>query len=328
MAVVGLDLVRSAEWRRVREFAETVRTAPAALAVQGEAGAGKSTLWGAGIQTALAAGQRLLRSEPSASETDLSFAGLSVLLADVLPLVADQIPGPQREALEVALLLRPAGGEPPAARAIGLAVLAALRGCVSEGPILVAIDDVQWLDQASLEALTFALRRVPGGPLSLLVAARSEAAADPLTSRRAAAFARLARPARRAARCRGDRPRAAGYVADPEPAAQDGHRRPGPGGGPAVPRQPVLGPPGLGQPGGRRESGTSAGTHAHRPPVPYAERRRHRRPGGGRGGRPDRGLRGPGGAQGPRRSRGGPGRGGPGQAWWSRPGTGWPPPTR
>ena len=60
---------------------------------------------GAGIQTALAAGQRLLRSEPSASETDLSFAGLSDLLADVLPLVADQIPGPQREALEVALLL-------------------------------------------------------------------------------------------------------------------------------------------------------------------------------------------------------------------------------
>jgi DNA-binding CsgD family transcriptional regulator len=182
VAVVGLDLVRSAEWRRVREFAETVRTAPAALAVQGEAGAGKSTLWGAGIQTALAAGQRLLRSEPSASETDLSFAGLSDLLADVLPLVADQIPGPQREALEVALLLRPAGGEPPTARAVGLAVLAALRGCLSEGPILVAIDDVQWLDEASLEALTFALRRVPGGPLSLLVAARSEAAADPLTA--------------------------------------------------------------------------------------------------------------------------------------------------
>ena len=100
----------------------------------------------------------------------------------MLPQVADQIPGPQREALEIALLLRPAGGEPPAARAVGLAVLAALRGCLAEGPVLVAIDDVQWVDEASLEALTFALRRVPGGPLSLLVAARSGATADPLTA--------------------------------------------------------------------------------------------------------------------------------------------------
>jgi DNA-binding CsgD family transcriptional regulator len=182
VAGVGGDLVRSAEWRQVCAFAETVRAAPAALAVQGEAGAGKSTLWRAGIQAATAASYRLLRSEPSASETDLSFAGLSDLFAGVLPLVADQIPGPQREALEIALLLRPAGDEPPTARAIGLAVLAALGGCLSVGPVMVAIDDIQWLDEASLEALTFALRRIPGGPLSLLVAARTEATADPLTA--------------------------------------------------------------------------------------------------------------------------------------------------
>src|SRR5271165_2678577 len=182
VAAVGGDLVRFAEWRQVHRFAEGVRASPAALALQGEAGAGKSTLWRAGIETAAAAGHRLLRSEPSASETDLSFAGLSDLLMDVLSLVADQIPGPQREALEIALLLRPANDEPPTARAIGLAVLAALRGCLAEGPVLVAIDDVQWLDEASLAALTFALRRIPAGPLSLLVAARTEAAADPLTA--------------------------------------------------------------------------------------------------------------------------------------------------
>ena len=182
MAAVSGDLVRSAEWRQVRAFAEMAQAAPAALAVRGEAGAGKSTLWRAGIEAAAAAGHRLLRSEPSASETDLSFAGLSDLLTGVLPLVADEIPGPQREALEIALLLRPATDEPPAARAVGLAVLAALRGCLSEGPVLVAIDDAQWLDEASLEALAFALRRVQSGPLSLLMAARTEAAADPLTA--------------------------------------------------------------------------------------------------------------------------------------------------
>jgi DNA-binding NarL/FixJ family response regulator len=182
VAAVSGDLVRSAEWRQVRAFAEMAPAAPAALAVRGEAGAGKSTLWRAGIEAAAAAGHRLLRSEPSASETDLSFAGLSDLLTGVLPLVADEIPGPQREALEIALLLRPATDEPPAARAVGLAVLAALRGCLSEGPVLVAIDDAQWLDEASLEALAFALRRVQSGPLSLLMAARTEAAADPLTA--------------------------------------------------------------------------------------------------------------------------------------------------
>jgi DNA-binding NarL/FixJ family response regulator len=86
---VSGDLVRSAEWRRVRDFARGVGTAPAGLVIQGEAGAGKSTLWRAGIEVAAAAGHRLLRSEPSASESGLSFAGLSDLLTDVLPLVAE-----------------------------------------------------------------------------------------------------------------------------------------------------------------------------------------------------------------------------------------------
>ena len=182
MAAVGGDIVRPAEWRRVREFARRVRPGPAALIVQGEAGAGKSTLWRAGVEAAAAAGHRQLRSEPSASETDLSFAGLSDLLSDVLPVMRVRHPGPQREALEIALLLRPAGDEPPTARAVGLAVLTTLRACLAEGPALVAINDVQWLDEASRDALAFALRRITSGPLSLLVAARTEAAADPLTA--------------------------------------------------------------------------------------------------------------------------------------------------
>jgi DNA-binding CsgD family transcriptional regulator len=182
VAAVRRDLVRSAEWHRVRDFAHQVRASPAALAIQGEAGAGKSTLWRAGIEEAAAAGHRLLRCEPSASETGLSFAALSDLLADVLPLVSQHIPGPQLEALEVALLLRPAGDEPPTSHAIGLAMLAALRACLSQHPVLIAIDDVQWLDDATREVLTFAFRRVSSGPLSLLVAARTEAVADPLTA--------------------------------------------------------------------------------------------------------------------------------------------------
>jgi len=176
------DIVRLAEWQRVREFATRTPASPGVLAVEGEAGAGKSTLWRAGVEAATGSGNRLLRSEPSETEADLPFAGLSDVLAGVLPEVTAEIPGPQREALEVALLLRPAGGEAPTAHAVGLAALAALRACTSAGPVLVAIDDVQWLDEASLDALVFALRRLASGPLSVLLAARSEAPADPLTA--------------------------------------------------------------------------------------------------------------------------------------------------
>ena len=281
MAVVGASLVRSAEARRVRDFAREVRASPAALAIQGEAGAGKSTLWRAGVEAAAAAGHRLLRSEPSASETDLSFAALSDLLAEVLPLVAAHIPGPQLEALEIALLLRPAGDEPPMARAVGLALLTALRECLSQHPVLVAIDDVQWLDEASREVLTFALRRVPGGPLSVLVAARTEAVADPLT-------AGAPPPPRAWRELLATVPAAA--VMDLAPldmwqvqkllsatvtAAQA--RR--------VARQ-SRGNPFWAiqvQPGGRREPGPAAGAHADRSPVPLAESRGGGCPGRDRG---------------------------------------------
>jgi DNA-binding CsgD family transcriptional regulator len=183
VAAVGSGFVRAAEWRRVREFTvgAAARQEPAALVLHGEAGAGKSTLWRAGVQSAADAGCRVLRSEPSASEADSAFVGLSDLLAGVLPLAGPDIPGPQREALEVALLLRPPAEQPAAAHAVGLAVLAALRSCLESGPVLVAIDDAQWLDAGSREALAFALRRIIAGPLSLLLTSRSEAPADPLT---------------------------------------------------------------------------------------------------------------------------------------------------
>jgi DNA-binding CsgD family transcriptional regulator len=183
MSSISGDFVRATEWRRVREFATDAagRVTPTALVVEGEAGAGKSRLWRAALEVAANAGCRVLRSEPSASEADSPFAGLSDLLAAILPSLAGGIPRPQLEAIEVALLLRPAGDTVPTAHAIGLAVLAALRSCLDDGPVLLAIDDTQWLDAGSLEALGFALRRIIGGPLSLLLAARCPAPADPLT---------------------------------------------------------------------------------------------------------------------------------------------------
>src|SRR5262245_26319250 len=95
MAAVDGAIVRSAEWRRVRAFATPGpgQARPSLLAVSGEAGAGKSTLWRAGVEAAAQGGQRVLRSEPTASEADLSFAGLSDLLAGVLPRLSTAFPG-------------------------------------------------------------------------------------------------------------------------------------------------------------------------------------------------------------------------------------------
>ncbi len=188
---MGSDFVRVAEWQCVRAFAAGAasRKEPAALVIMGEAGAGKSSLWRGAVESAASAGCLVLRSEPSASEADSPFSGLSDLVAEALPAVADGIPAPQLQALEVALLLRPSGQEPPAPHVIGRAVLAALRSLAARGPVLLAIDDVQWLDPGSLEALAFALRRIAAGPqsalppvgLSLLLSARTEAPADPRT---------------------------------------------------------------------------------------------------------------------------------------------------
>jgi hypothetical protein len=189
---IAIDFVRAAEWQRVRAFAgdAATRKEPVALFITGEAGGGKSSLWHGAVETAAEAGCLVLRSEPSASEADSPFSGLSDLVAEVLPAVADAIPAPQLEALEVALLLRPSvEGEPPAPHVIGRAVLAALRSLAARGPVLLAIDDVQWLDPGSREALAFALRRIAAGPqaalpplaLSLLLSARTEAPPDPRT---------------------------------------------------------------------------------------------------------------------------------------------------
>ena len=145
------------------------------------------------------------------------------------------IPGPQRDALEVALLVRPAGAEPPTAHAVGLAVLAALRGLATVGPVLVAVDDVHWLDEATLDALTFAFRRADSGPIGLLLAARTEAPADPLTVAVPPPPQRWRDLVCRHA-CRDARAGPARPLAGPAAAARHGHRGAGPAGRQAVPR--------------------------------------------------------------------------------------------
>ena len=90
-----------------------------------------------------------------------------------MPETLEELPAPRRHALEVALLLEDSHGRPPDQRGIGLAVLGALRLLASSGPVLVAVDDAQWLDAPTAAVLEFALRRLRREPVGVLVAGRT-----------------------------------------------------------------------------------------------------------------------------------------------------------
>jgi len=145
---------------------------PAVAVLPGEAGMGKTTLWLAGVDAAADRGFRILSTRPSDAETQFSFAGLTDLLGRTRDVLAD-LPPIQRQALEAALLL----GEPEIQideRAVAAAFLEALRRLSHDGPVCLAVDDVQWLDAASLAALRYALARLEGEPVAALLAVRGD----------------------------------------------------------------------------------------------------------------------------------------------------------
>jgi DNA-binding CsgD family transcriptional regulator len=144
---------------------------PAALVLEGEAGIGKSTLWLAGVEHARAQGFRVLSSRPAEAERALAHAGLGDLFDDLLDDVLATLSGPRRRALEVALLLE-GTPDPVDPRALGVAVRDALQLLTERESTLIAVDDVQWLDSSTSDALAFALRRLGESPIQLLLARR------------------------------------------------------------------------------------------------------------------------------------------------------------
>jgi DNA-binding CsgD family transcriptional regulator len=144
------------------------------LRLEGVAGIGKTTLWEAAIGAASERGLRVLAARPLEVETRISFAAVGDLLAGVLDEIATELPDPQVRALEVALLLRDPDGPPPGPQAIAFAFLSALRALARATPTLVAIDDLQWLDQPTAVILTYAARRVGDERIRFLFTTRTD----------------------------------------------------------------------------------------------------------------------------------------------------------
>jgi DNA-binding CsgD family transcriptional regulator len=141
-----------------------------ALVVTGDVGLGKTTLWEAGLEAARERGFRVLSTRASSADTRLSYAALIDLLDGVDREELVRLPAPQLNALEVALLRAEPTGTPPDS-AVALALLNAFRA-LAERPLLVAVDDVPWLDAPSADALAFAARRFEGHGTLFLLARR------------------------------------------------------------------------------------------------------------------------------------------------------------
>jgi DNA-binding CsgD family transcriptional regulator len=169
---VRAELVgREPERSVLREFVERGGHGDALILV-GEAGFGKTALWESAIDAARARGIRVLSTRANEAEAQLGFAGLIDLFGDVDGEALARLPTPQRDALEVALLRAAPTEKPPGPGAIALGTLNVVRALAADGPVVLAIDDLPWLDPPSADAIAFASRRLDREPVAFLLAKR------------------------------------------------------------------------------------------------------------------------------------------------------------
>lgn len=171
--MTGELIGRAAELTAAGELLLDPGSEPSALLIEGEPGIGKTALVEAVTLAAGDAAIPVLTSRPVEVEERLSYAGLIDLVAGLDPGRLFALPGPQQRALEIALRRREPDQAAPDPLAVSLAFLSVIRSMTAAGPLVIVVDDLQWLDPATERALGYALRRETG-PMRLLFAARSE----------------------------------------------------------------------------------------------------------------------------------------------------------
>jgi DNA-binding CsgD family transcriptional regulator len=161
---------------------------PAALVFVGEAGIGKTTLWREAVDRTRSGPAVVLVASPAAAEASLAFAALADLLEPVVDELLPKLSEPQRHALAIALLREDPGPRRLDQRAASAGVLSIFRTLAGTSRLLVAIDDLQWLDQPSAHVLGYVIRRLGNLPVGVLACERLGEATELPLDLRAALF--------------------------------------------------------------------------------------------------------------------------------------------
>jgi DNA-binding CsgD family transcriptional regulator len=171
--VLGRVVGRDGELDAAAAFLDGLNGGFAALVITGEPGIGKTALWTAALERARERTLMVLSARPVAAEARLAFAALGDLLEPVADSVMPELPEPQRRALAVALLREDPGGHRLDRRAVGAATSNVIAVLGRAAPVVIAIDDLQWLDGPSARVLEFAARRLERQPVGLLACERT-----------------------------------------------------------------------------------------------------------------------------------------------------------
>jgi DNA-binding CsgD family transcriptional regulator len=163
---------REAEMAEIEAMLGETRRGFAAIVLEGAPGIGKTTVWRIGVEHAARTGCLILSCRAAPAEARLSFAALGDLLAPVELSTFEALPNPQRRALDAALLRTDHGGSAPNPRTIGTGLVTLLSALSAERPVVIAMDDLQWVDLPSSRALEFALRRLVRHPVAVLATRR------------------------------------------------------------------------------------------------------------------------------------------------------------
>ncbi|MGH2806880.1 MAG: AAA family ATPase, partial [Actinomycetota bacterium] len=172
-------VARRAELKDVAGLIDETGDGLRALLLEGEAGIGKTTLWRWGLDRARARGDVILSCRPGEAEASLPFAALGDLLEPALDDTLPALTPRQRTALEAAMArIEPA--ETLGRLAVARAALSVIREVARNAPLVIAIDDAQWLDGSSAEALEFIVRRFEKFAARILITRRREEDPIPL----------------------------------------------------------------------------------------------------------------------------------------------------
>src|SRR5689334_15094653 len=166
---------RPLEIRAVSDFLRSAAEQPAALVIEGEAGIGKTTLWLSAVEQARQSGFRVYAARVGQAESGLAYAAVADLLRDVDADVLAELPDVQRLAVDRVLLRARSDEHATDQRVVAAAFASVFDRLAGHSPVLIAIDDVQWLDRSSQDVVAYGTRRFKG-PVALLFTERSEAA--------------------------------------------------------------------------------------------------------------------------------------------------------